>query len=158
MFGLAEVQTVAPQTEPLGQGGLVPPLGAQHPHASQWGEEGDHDLQPGPPAPTQQLPQRHCAGPGNAGSLPARTSEGLGWRVCPHPLCPPLRSPFERHRGTDISAPFRELHCIQISLCGIKNNIRREGLPTTETQLMGLSKLWQTSVPPGFQTQSPWQP
>lgn len=62
---------------------------------------------------------------------------------------------FEWHGCIDISVPSCKLHCILISLCGTKNNIRKEGLPTTETQLMGLSKLWQTSVSPGFQMQSP---
>lgn len=146
---------MAPQTEPLEQGGPVPPPGAQLPHPSQRGEEEDHDLQAGPPAPAQQLPRWHRAGRSNASSLPAHASKEPGQRICPHPLCPPHRSPFEWHKGTDMSAPFRELHCIQISLCGVKNNIRREGLPTTETQLMGLSKLWQTSMPPGFQMQTP---
>lgn len=142
----AKVQTMAPKTKPLGQG---------EPAHPQQGEEGDHSLQPGPPVLSQQLPQRRRAGLSNTSSLPVCNSEELGQRVCPHHLCPPIHSLFEWHRGTDIPVPCQELHCIHICLCGIKTNIRREGLPTTETQLMGLSKLWQTSVSPGFQTQSP---
>lgn len=49
-----------------------------------------------------------------------------------HMLCQPHRSPYEWHRGTDVSAPSWELHCVQISVCGINNNIRREGLQTAK--------------------------
>ena len=74
----ANVQTLAPQTEPSSQGRPVQPPGAQFPPTSQWRAEGGHDLQPGAPAPAQQLPQQHHVGPSNASKPPSPCQQRAG--------------------------------------------------------------------------------